>query len=88
VEKHLFVVAEPMKEIKDLKAVGSIFVIAGREKHTVGDTSREGLARESVAFDAAGRGKGGREMDEMEERKEEEKDRGHSGERQMASSER
>jgi hypothetical protein len=69
VDEELFVVAESVEGIEDGKVFRFFGVESGRENDAVGDVARKNLARDRVAFDAAGGGEDG-EVNEAEEGKE------------------
>jgi hypothetical protein len=68
-DEHLFVIAEPMEEIKDRKALLFVRVIAGRKQNAVGNSVRKDFAGEGVAFDAAGGGEGGGDAENEDQEK-------------------
>src|ERR1700758_3604424 len=55
-QKHLLVVAEPVKKIKHRIASRLVRVVAGRQQSAIGDTAPENLAFDALAFRTPGCG--------------------------------
>jgi hypothetical protein len=65
VEKCLLVVAESVEEIENGEAARFVGIKAGRQKDAVRNRARKDFAGDGVAFGAAGRGVGAREVKEV-----------------------